>query len=57
MEKVNRADLIKKLSPDELALYLYLNSKATSKGLKKLKEWTKEEVDSDEERYIKKEEI
>lgn len=46
---MNRADLIKKLSPDELALYLYLNSKATSKGLKKLKEWTKEEIDLDEE--------
>ncbi|MFH5834583.1 hypothetical protein ACHAL6_00735 [Proteiniclasticum sp. C24MP] len=46
---MNRAEYIRRLSDEELAMYLYHNKKSTGLGYKRITEWVKEEVKPEEE--------
>jgi len=47
-KKIKRADYIRSLSDQELILYIYYNNHGFTKGLKKLSEWLKEEIEVQE---------
>lgn len=47
---MKRAEYIRKLSDEELAMYLYYNKNSTRLGYKKLIDWIKEEINPEEER-------
>lgn len=46
---MKRADYIRMLSNEELALYLYFNKKKTGLGIKRITEWVNEEINPEEE--------
>lgn len=47
---MKRAEYIRKLSDEDLALYLYLNKKHTGMGYKKITTWVNEEIRPEDEK-------
>lgn len=50
---MTRGEFLKSLSDQELALYLYLNSKYTRLGKKRITEWVTEEITEDEIKKVR----
>lgn len=48
--EMTRSEFIRSLSDEELALYLYINKKHTSLGLRRLTEWLAEELKTREDK-------